>query len=52
MARRKDKMVWASVDDTLRAWIVEQAEKKGLSLAAYVRLLLLQAKDLEENKSV
>lgn len=49
MARRKDKMVWASVDDNLRAWVEKQAAKQGLNVSSYVRRLLMLEKEKEES---
>lgn len=40
---------WFSVDASLRDWIAEQAERRGLSKAAYVRQVLLEIKNSQED---
>ncbi len=38
------KRMFLNIDDTLKKELQEEAEEKGLSLTAYIRMLLLERK--------
>jgi predicted HicB family RNase H-like nuclease len=42
MTRRRDKMIHIKIDEELKKELVSEAKARGLSLNAYIRMLLIE----------
>lgn len=42
--RKEKPLILLAVDDNLKKELVKEADKKGLSLSAYVRMILIERK--------
>ncbi len=44
--------MFLNIDDTLKKELQEEAEEKGLSLTAYIRMLLLERKKWNDKRTI